>query len=418
MSWLEINFESIFAEPSRNGVYKSKEHHGTGVRVVNMGELFAFNRIGNQPMSLIQMSDAEMRKSGLIDGDLLFGRRSLVEEGAGKCSMVYRPTTPMTFESSIIRVRLDKSVADPEFFFNYFRSSIGRSKIRAIVGGVTVKGIRSSDLKLIKVHLPPINEQIAIRQVVASYDDLIVTNQRRISLLEDAARRLYREWFVYLRFPGYESIPVANGVPEEWQPLTLSDVCDTVGGGTPSTDRSEYWNGDVLWVTPTDVTRNNCIVLLDSGKKITEAGLANSSAKLVPPNTILMTSRASIGFFALIDRPASTNQGFISVVPKQVDSRMFLLFNLLGRVEEMISLATGSTFKEISKKTFRALPIIWPTETLLGAFEGRVYPMIEQVRLIKKQNHQLAQARDLLLPKLMSGQLDVSSIPLPEDVAA
>ena len=97
---------------------------------------------------------------------------------------------------------------------------------------------------------------------------------------------------------------------------------------------------------------------------------------------------------------------------------MFLLQNLLGRVEEMIGLATGSTFKEISKKTFRALPIVWPTDDLLRLFENRAYHLIQQVRLIKKQNRQLVQARDLLLPKLMSGQLDVSTIPLPDEVPA
>ncbi|MBU3678588.1 MAG: restriction endonuclease subunit S [Candidatus Kapabacteria bacterium] len=418
MNWPEVDFESLFSTPSRNGVYKSKEHHGSGVPIVNMGELFAFNRIGDQAMSLIRMSDAEMEKSGLADGDLLFGRRSLVEEGAGKCSMVYKPTGPLTFESSIIRVRLDRTVADPEFFFNYFRSPIGRSRIRAIVGGAAVKGIRGSDLKQIKVHLPPLGEQIAIRQVVAVYDDLIATNQRRIALLEDAARRLYREWFVHLRFPGHESVKVKHGVPEGWQLLAMSDVCDAVGGGTPSTSHPEYWGGDVVWVTPTDVTRNDCLALLESEKKITEAGLANSSAKLVPAETILMTSRASIGFFALMDKPACTNQGFISVMPNQGNARMFLLFNLLGRVEEMIGLATGATFKELSKKTFRALPLLWPTASLLESFEYRTYPLIQQVRLIKKQSQELARARDLLLPKLMSGQLDVSGIRLPDEATA
>ena len=131
MRWPEVEFESVFAVPSRNGVYKSKEHHGAGVPIVNMGELFAYSRIGDQPVSLIEMSDAEMEKSGLIHGDLLFGRRSLVEEGAGKCSMVYFPAGPLTFESSIIRVRLEGAVADPEFFFNYFRSPVGRDRIRA-----------------------------------------------------------------------------------------------------------------------------------------------------------------------------------------------------------------------------------------------------------------------------------------------
>lgn len=263
-----------------------------------------------------------------------------------------------------------------------------------------------------------IDQQARIAEVLDALDSLLEVNQRRIQLLEDAARCLYREWFVHLRYPGHELVTVKDGVPQGWTSLTMNDVCDAIGGGTPSTERSEYWGGDVVWVTPTDVTRNDCLVMLDSAKKITEAGLANSSAKSVPAEAILMTSRASIGFFALMDQSVCTNQGFISVIPKPDNTRMYLLFNMMGRVEEMITLATGSTFKELSKKTFRSLPINWPTPDILEAFEDTVYPMIQQTRHIKKQSEQLKRARDLLLPKLMSGQLDVSSIILPDEVVA
>jgi type I restriction enzyme S subunit len=262
------------------------------------------------------------------------------------------------------------------------------------------------------------DQQARIAEVLDGMDSLLEVNQRRIQLLEDAARRLYREWFVHLRYPSHELVTVKDGVPQGWTSQTMNDVCDAVGGGTPSTERSEYWDGDVVWVTPTDVTRNDCLVMLDSAKKITEAGLANSSAKLVPAEAILMTSRASIGFFALMDQHVCTNQGFISVIPKQDNTRMYLLFNMMGRVEEMITLATGSTFKELSKKTFRSLPINWPTPDILQAFEDTVYPMLQQTRHIKKQSEQLKRARDLLLPKLMSGQLDVSGINLPDEVVA
>lgn len=312
----------------------------------------------------------------------------------------------------------DPSLFDRSFLYWVFNSQAVRDQIRATATGAKVKHTAPERIKKVRVSVPHLADQRAIAHVLDSYDDLIATNQRRISLLEEAARLLYREWFVQLRFPGYERMPVSNGVPMGWLPMTLQDVCNAVGGGTPSTTCPEYWGGEVVWVTPTDVTRNDSLVLLDSEKKITDAGLANSSAKMVPPDTILMTSRASIGFFALIDKPACTNQGFISVLPKQENSRMFLLFNLLERVEEMIGLATGATFKEISKKSFRTLPVIWPTAELLKSFEGRTYPLIQQTRLIKKQNVALARARDLLLPKLMSGQLDVSRIPLPEGVDA
>lgn len=314
-------------------------------------------------------------------------------------------------------IRPDPSQIDHRFLFYYFFSPRWRAQIEAnTLTGATVDRIPLTTFPEFEVLVPELHAQKRIADILSTYDDLIATNQRRIALLEDAARRLYREWFVHMRFPGHESVKVKDGVPDGWLPLTLGDVCDAVGGGTPSTTRPEYWGGDVVWVTPTDVTRNDCIALLDSEKRITQAGLSNSSAKLVPRETILMTSRASIGYFALMDKPACTNQGFISVLPKRLNSRMFLLFNLLSRVDEMISLATGATFKEISKKTFRSLPVLWPAADPLKSFEDRVYPLIQQVRLIKKQNQQLVQARDVLLPKLMSGQLDVSGIAMPRAV--
>ena len=283
---------------------------------------------------------------------------------------------------------------------------------------VGASGRQRADAKAIRcipTELPEIEEQEKISSILSNYDDLIATNQRRIALLDEASHLIYREWFIHLRFPGHDSTPMSDGEPEGWTTTTLGNVCTTLGGGTPSTWDSEYWNGNVTWITPTDVTRNNSIVLLDSEKKISESGLKNSSAKLLPPETILMTSRASIGYFALMDYSVCTNQGFISIIPEKDHSRMYLLFNLMNRVEEMTSLATGSTFKELSKRTFRSLPIIWPTDEILEKFNNSVYPMIQQIRVIKKQNSQLAQARDLLLPKLMSGQIDVSNIRLTDE---
>lgn len=302
---------------------------------------------------------------------------------------------------------------DPDWL--YYRIILLKSYYEGIAYGAAIQNINTDIVRNTEIHLPDLATQKAMSLVLRSYDDLIATNARRIALLDDAARRLYREWFVHLRFPGHELVKWKDGLPASWQRLAMGDVCQAIGGGTPSTSRPEYWDGDVIWVTPTDVTRNDCLVLLDSEKKITDAGLSNSSAKLVPPETILMSSRASIGFFALLDRSACTNQGFIAVVPSEVDSRMYLLFNLQSRVEEMVNLSTGATFKELSKKTFRSLPVTWPTADVLTRFEQQCYPLIQQTRNLKTQNARLTRARDLLLPKLMSGKLDVSSIRLPEE---
>lgn len=408
MSWPEVDFESLFATPSRNGVYKSKDHHGAGVPIVNMGELFGFSRIGNQPMSLIRMSDAEMDKSGLIDGDLLFGRRSLVEEGAGKCSMVYKPARPLTFESSIIRVRLDRSAADPEFFFNYFRSPIGRSRIRAIVGGAAVKGIRGSDLKLIKVHLPPLDKQIAIRQVIAAYDDLIATNQRRIALLEDAARRFYREWFVHLRFPGHESVPVRDGVPEGWAKLPLGDVAEITMGQSPE---SKHYNtdGDGLPFHQG---------VSDFGHRfVKHETYTKQATRIGEAGDILCSVRAPVGRLNLTRDKIAIGRG-LSAMRSRAGHQSLLSYQLDALFVEEDMIGGGAIFASVGKKELFGQLILQPSTSVATTFNRLAADLDAQVENLDLQNQELAQARDLLLPKLMSGQLDVSGIRLPEEVAA
>ncbi len=407
MSWPEVDFESLFATPSRNGVYKSKDHHGSGVPIVNMGELFAFNRIGNQPMSLIRMSDAEMDKSGLMDGDLLFGRRSLVEEGAGKCSMVYKPAGPLTFESSIIRVRLNRAIADPEFFFNYFRSPIGRSRIRAIVGGAAVKGIRGSDLKLIKVHVPPIDEQIAIRQVVALYDDLITTNQRRIALLEDAARRLYREWFVHLRFPGHESVPVKDGVPEGWAKLPLGDVAEITMGQSPE---SKYYNtdGDGLPFHQG---------VSDFGHRfVKHETYTKQATRIAEAGDILCSVRAPVGRLNFTRDKIAIGRG-LSAMRSRTGHQSLLFYQLDALFVEEDMIGGGAIFASVGKKELFGQLILQPSTSIATTFNRLVSDLDLQIENLDSQNQELAKARDLLLPKLMSGQRGVSGIALPDEVA-
>ncbi|MGL3083388.1 restriction endonuclease subunit S [Acinetobacter baumannii] len=188
-------------------------------------------------------------------------------------------------------------------------------------------------------------------------------------------------------------------------------MCTTVSGGTPSTKVEAYWeNGSIEWVTPTDITKLKSLILLNPEKKISQLGLEKSSAKLLPPNTILMTSRASIGYFGLIDKEVCTNQGFISIIPDREILRYYLLFNLKSRISEIDALASGATFKEISKSTFRSMPILIPSDKVLEAFDNVVRPIISQMRNLELQNDNLLKLKETLLPRLMSGELDVSKL--------
>ena len=262
--------------------------------------------------------------------------------------------------------------------------------------------------KTIPINLPPIKIQQKIASILSIYDNLIETNRKQIKLLEEAAQRLYKEWFVDLRFPGHENVEFVDGLPRGWEWKRLGEVCETYGGGTPSTKEPSYYdNGNLLWVTPTDITRNSSLVLLDTEKKITEEGLKNSSAKMVPEESILMTSRASVGYFGVCEKSVCTNQGFISCVPNQTYYQMYLLYNLMNRVDEIRQKAGGSTYLEISKKTFRDLDIVLPDTEILKEFQKIEYKIFEESRNLAKKIVCLKEVRDRLLQKLMSGEVEV-----------
>ncbi len=415
MSWPIVSFDSIIADSAFGPRFSGDFYDPDGnVATLRTTDLSLDGRINLETMPHARLDEEKFAGHLLKLGDLVISRSGRIGTTA-MFSGYHKPVLPGAF---LIRFRLDTESADPLFYCYYFNSEEGQQRLHSVAQGAAQQNINITNVRKIAVPLPPLEIQRRVSAFVSYYDDLIATNQRRIDLLEEAARRLYREWFVHLRFPGHETVKVVDGVPDGWERKLLDDVCESVGGGTPATSRPEFWGGDVVWVTPTDVTRNDCLALLDSGKKITEAGLNGSSAKLLPANTILMTSRASIGYFGLMDVPACTNQGFISVLPKFDNSRMYLLQNLMDRVDEMEGLATGATFKELSKKSFRALSVLWPTESVLEDFEAKAWLCFEQARYLKKQKTALAKARDALLPKLMSGQLDVSDIRVPRREAA
>lgn len=388
----------------KNGVNFKSERMGRGVPLINVKDITTSHRIDPSALDLVDVQANEdliastddiffVRSSVKLDGIALVGKITSNGPQAIHCGFVirFRPTSPRVSSDYLVYLLLS-----PEY----------RQRLIGLSGGAAIVNISQTNLKSLPVPLPPLGVQRKIADILTAYDDLMENNRRRMALLEESARLLYREWFVSLRFPGHEHIRTVDSVPEGWEKKKIQDVCVTVGGGTPSTKNSAYWDGgEITWVVPTDITRNNSLVLLDSEKKITDMGLRESSAKMLPPETILMTSRASVGFFGLIDKEVCTNQGFISVIPNEDYHRMYLLFNLMSRRDEILNHAGGATYKEISKGTFRNFEILIPTHTLLKHFQDFAYGAVRQVRLLKKQNQRLQQARDLLLSHLMSGQL-------------
>ena len=206
----ESQFAQLLIEPLRNGIYKKKEFHGRGVKVVNMGELFANPRLRDVYMRRVELSESERHRLSVQSGDLLFARRSLVAEGAGKCSIVLEINEPTTFESSIIRARPDPTKADSLFLYYYFNSPIGLHALDTIRRHVAVAGITGTDLAQLPVGIPPLPEQRAIARVLGALDDKIELNRRMNETLEEMARALFKSWFV-------DFDPVRAKMEERWR---------------------------------------------------------------------------------------------------------------------------------------------------------------------------------------------------------
>ena len=236
----------------------------------------------------MRFEENELERYGLKYGDIV-----MCEGGEpGRCAIWKEAMPGMMIQKAIHRIRPHENLDFRYLYYDFLHK--GRTgEFASMFTGATIKHLPGQNLAKIEIAIPPLDIQRRIADILSAYDDLIENNRRRIDLLEQSARMLYKEWFVTLRFPGHEHVKVKDGVPQGWEKKLIGDVCQTIGGGTPSTQKREFWDdGNIIWVTPTDVTRNDCLALLDSEKKITEDGLRNSSAKLLPPDTILMTSRA------------------------------------------------------------------------------------------------------------------------------
>lgn len=357
-------------------------------------------------LAYLSADHADQLKSVTVESrDVLL---NITGDSVARCCQVPDSVLPARVNQhvSIVRPRAEELL--PEFLFYYFISPLAQRYLLSLSGrGGTRKALTKRMIEDLEIPCPPLAVQSAIVGVLSAYDDLIENHRQRVWLLERAARLIYEEWFVHLRFPGHEQDALRSRTPTRWKKQRIADVCQTVGGGTPSTTVTEYWDGDITWVVPSDITKNDSLVLLDSERKITEKGLRESSARLVPKESILMTSRASVGFFALTDREVATNQGFINIIPHDERMRMYLLFNLMSRVAEIRANAKGTTYPEISKGRFRAMNIVIPGGALAEEFSDITLEVVRQVRCLKRSISQLKNARDAFLPRVMNGEIAV-----------
>lgn len=415
-------FGNLFAESPRNGLTRPKAVRGLGVKMVNMGELFAYPRLRNVAMDRVPLSELEAERFLLKNGDLLFARQSLVLEGAGKCSIFLSDDEPVTFESHVTRVRLDPSKADPRFYFYYLQSPHGRAAIGSIVEqGAGASGIRGSDLAKLEVIRCTVNQQRAIAHILGTLDEKIELNQRMNETLEATANALFKDWFIDFgpvrakvagRVP-YLSQETWDLFPERFDESQLGELPESwrrgVFGDVAAHPRRGIQPNEIAAITPYIALEHmprHCIALGDWG---VADGLQSNKFQFKKGEILFGKLRPyfhKVGV-APVDGVCSTD--IVVVIPKVREWFGLVLGHVSSDafVEHTNAGSTGTKMPRTSWNDMARYPIVIPSDAVSEVFTGLVRPMVDRIVASIHEGRTLAALRDVLLPNLISGELRI-----------
>ena len=300
----------------------------------------------------------------------------------------------------------DKNTLDLLFLYYYLiQGNVLSGLALNAKGSANQANISPSDVERIRIPEFELGNQKEIASILSAYDDFININRRRIQLLEETARLLFREWFVYFRFPGHEKVKIVDGVPEGWNIGKIKDLGKIVTGKTPSKKDSRNYNGAVPFIKTPDMHQST--IILKTKESLSETGASSQNNKYLPPWSILISCIGSVGIVAMNLFKSQTNQQINSVIPKNNIYRYYSFF-CLSRLKSLLeAIGGGSTMANINKNKFENIKIILPSENVLSEFHQAIDPVFNQIALLSDQNQKLTQARDLLLPRLMSGAIEV-----------
>jgi len=385
--WQQVQFLDLLDSPVRNGIYKKNIFHGSGTKIINMGELFANPRIKDVPMKRLRLNTSEKERFLVKEGDLLFARRSLTAEGAGKCSIVHTILEGTTFESSIIRARPDKSKASPDFLYYYFNSPYGKYLLRTIRRQVAVAGITGGDLMELLLTVPPLPEQRAIAGVLSALDDKIDLLHRQNETLEALAQTLFRQWFV-------------EEAEDDWEVGVIPDEFDfTMGLSPPGTSYNEEAIGTPMFQGNADFT------FRFPRRRV----FTTDPRRFAEKFDTLISVRAPVGAQNMALERCCIGRGVAAFRYKRNSQYFSYIYNKLKSIMAEIRQFedSGTVFGSINKSDFESLEIIIPPTELVDKFEYEVSPLDEKIYRNCLQIRTLEKLRDMLLPKLMSGEVRV-----------
>jgi type I restriction enzyme, S subunit len=355
----------------------------------------------------------ELRNCKAIPGDIIFTAAGTL----GQVGIIPQNSNYPKYiiSNKQLRLRCDTDIALPEYLYYWFSSSKIREYIINQNTGASVPLITLGILRSLPVNLPPLPTQRKIAAILSVYDDLIENNTRRIAILEEMAQSLYREWFVHFRFPGHEKKRLVESglglIPEGWEVKALEYFGTIVTGKTPSKLVPEYFGEEYMpFVKTPDLHGNMFCIRIE--EYLSEQGAWSQKNKTIPPNSLCVNCiGARAGSVSITIFRSQTNQQINSIILSEAYFREFLYFVLLDLKETIHQYGSnGATMVNLNKAKFGALRVIYPLSSIVAEFHGITYPMFEEIKSLELQNANLRKTRDLLLPKLISGEVDVEKL--------
>ncbi|MST99438.1 restriction endonuclease subunit S [Victivallaceae bacterium BBE-744-WT-12] len=342
------------------------------------------------------VNDPKAKNYILKENDIVFARTG---NSTGRSYFYDSRDGELVYAGFLIKFSLDHQKVNPLFIKYYAISEAYRGWIASFNTGSTRGNINAQTYANMEIPLPPRSQQDLTVDILSSLDSKIRWNTQINHNLEEQIRVLFEDFFI-------NSQHCAN-----WKQGTIADLGNVVGGSTPSKAKPEYYTSNgIAWITPKDLSGNKSKFISKGESDITPAGLRNSSAVIMPRGTVLFSSRAPIGYIAIAKNEITTNQGFKSVVPHLHIGTAFVYCFLKHNLPKIESMASGSTFKEVSGSVMKAIPAVIPAKEALMNFSTITQPLFDQQELLESENQRLTRLRDALLPKLMSGEIDVSEV--------
>lgn len=297
--------------------------------------------------------------------------------------------------------------ADVNYIYYFLSQDSIKIALAAKAGGAANQAnISPTHIKELYFPCPDFSTQKKISNILKTYDNLIENNQKQIRLLKEAAQRLYKEWFVDLRFPGYEDVKIVDGVPEGWRKQKISDFGEIITGKTPSTAKEQYYGGNIPFVKIPDM--HDCVYPITTESTLTSEGANTQKNKFIPKNGIMVSCIATVGLVNIAVESCQTNQQINSIILND-EQDLYYTYSTMKRLKTLLEGvgSNGATMTNVNKTKFGNLEVLYPTDELRKMYNDFCQPIFEKIYALSISINKLSLARDRLLPKLMNGEIEV-----------